>query len=107
MEDTFKIHRNKAKVVFVNDSLTADKLSISGTVPRTYIKWIEAVKKLYSIVSKDTVIQSMLARLIISADGLIAANTQITDLETARAEYLKEKGNHKIQRKQKMQQVQR
>ena len=92
LEDTFSLHRKKAKVVFRNDSLTADKLSISGAMPRTYIKWLEAAKKFYSVASADTAIQSKLARLKISADDLTAANTSISDLEAARAEYLKEKG---------------
>jgi hypothetical protein len=39
LEDTFNTHRKKAKVVFRNDSLIADKLAISGVMPRTYIKW--------------------------------------------------------------------
>ncbi len=92
LENTYNIHRKKAKVVFRNDSLTSDKLAISGAMPRTYIKWIEAAKKFYSVASSDTDIQSKLARLKISADDLTAANTLITELEAARAEYLKEKG---------------
>ncbi len=92
LADTFNIHRKKAKVVFRNDSLTADKLAISGTMPRTYIKWLEAAKKFYSVASADTDIQSKLSRLKISVDDLTAANTLISELETARAVYLKEKG---------------
>jgi hypothetical protein len=92
LEDTFNIHRKKAKVVFRNDSLTADKLAISGAMPRTYMKWLEAAKKFYSVASTDTAIQGKLARLKISADDLTAANTMISDLEAARSEYLKEKG---------------
>ena len=92
LEDTFNIHRKKAKVVFRNDSLTADKLAISGTMPRTYIKWLEAAKKFYSVTSVDTTIQAKLARLKISVDDLTAANTLISELDVARAVYLKEKG---------------
>lgn len=92
LENTYNIHRKKAKVVFRNDSLTADKLAISGAMPRTYIKWLEAAKKFYSVSSTDTDIQSKLARLKISTDDLTAANTAISELEASRAEYLKEKG---------------
>ena len=70
LEDTFNIHRKKAKVVFRNDSLTADKLAISGTMPRTYIKWLEAAKKFYSVASADTAVQGKLSRLKISVDDL-------------------------------------
>ncbi|SMO71834.1 hypothetical protein SAMN06265379_105259 [Saccharicrinis carchari] len=92
LEDTFTLHRKKAKVVFRNDALTADKLAISGAMPRTYIKWLEATKKFYSVATTDTDIQSKLARLKISTNDLTSANTAIAELETARAEYLKEKG---------------
>ncbi len=92
LEDTFNVHRKKAKVVFRNDSLTADKLAISGAMPRTYIKWLEAAKKFYSVASTDAGIQGKLVRLKISLEDLTAANTLITDLEAARSLYLKEKG---------------
>ncbi|WP_346863893.1 hypothetical protein [uncultured Draconibacterium sp.] len=92
LEKVFKLQRKKAKVIFRNDSLTADKLAISGEMPRTYIKWLEAAKKFYSVATTDTAIQTKLARLAITVDSLTAANTLITELEAARAEYLKEVG---------------
>ena len=92
LEDTFTMHRKKAKVVFRKDSLTADKLAVSGPKSRTYIKWLEAAKKYYSVLSDDTAILGKLARLKISADDITAANTMIDDLNVARAEYLREIG---------------
>ena len=92
LEEIFKMQRKKAKVIFRNDSLTADKLAISGEMPRSYIKWLEAAKKFYSVATTDTAIQTKLARLAITADSLTAGNTLITELEAARAEYLKEVG---------------
>ncbi len=92
LEETFTLHRKKAKVVFRNDPLTAEKLAITGTLSRTYIKWIEAAKKFYSEAATDTAIQGKLARLKITAKDLKAAHAHITDIETARAEYLREKG---------------
>ena len=67
-------------------------MAISGTMPRTYIKWLEAAKKFYSVASADTAVQGKLSHLKISVDDLTAANTLISELETARAVYLKEKG---------------
>ena len=92
LENIYTLHRKKAKVVFRNDSLTADKLAISGEMQRTYIKWVESVKKFYSVSTTDTEIQSKLARLAITPEQLTAANTLLGELETARGEYLKEKG---------------
>ncbi|RXQ95887.1 hypothetical protein EO244_06160 [Ancylomarina salipaludis] len=92
LEALFNVHRKKAKVVFRKDALTADKLAISGVLPRTYIKWIEVVKKFYSEASGDTTIQSQLARLKITPEDLSAATALIADLEAARSHYLIEKG---------------
>lgn len=92
LENSFTLHRKKAKVVFRNDSLTADKLAITGAMPRAYIKWLETAKKFYSVASTDTDIQTKLARLKISVEDITAANTLISELEAARIEYLREKG---------------
>ncbi len=92
LSDTFDMHRKKAKVIFRNKPLISDQLAISGTMPRTYIKWVEALKKFYSVAIADTGIQSKLTRLKISLDDLSAANTLITEMETARSLYLQEKG---------------
>ena len=92
LEDTYSIHRKKAKVVFRNDAVTAEKLSITGSMPRSYVKWLETAKKFYSVAATDTEIQGKLARLKISAEDITAANTLTAELEQARAEYLREKG---------------
>lgn len=92
LEATYSMHRKKAKVVFRNDSITLGKLAVSGSLPKAYIKWLETVRKFYTIALADTDIQSKLARLKITTDDLNAAATRITNLETARAEYLKEIG---------------
>ena len=82
LKDTFTLHRKKARVIFRKDSLTADKLAISGSFPRSYINWLEATKKFYTLSSTNSTIQSKLAWLKISKD----------ELEAARSEYLREKG---------------
>lgn len=92
LEKSYSMHRKKAKVVFNNDSLTADKLAITGQMPRTYISWLEGAKKFYTVAIADSNIQSKISRLKVSLDDLNAANTLINDLEVSRAVYLKEKG---------------
>jgi hypothetical protein len=53
---------------------------------------LETAKKFYSVASTDTDLQSKLARLKITPEDLTAASTMINDLEAARADYLREKG---------------
>ncbi|MBI0399299.1 hypothetical protein [Cyclobacterium marinum] len=92
LEDIFSMHRKKAKVIFRKEPITEEELAVSGAKPRTYMRWLEAVKKFYGIASADTVIQSKLARLRISVDDLNVAKAMISDIEAARSTYLKEKG---------------
>lgn len=101
LDKIFNIHRKKAKVIFRNDSLAVGKLAISGAMPRTYIKWLEAAKRFYCVASTDTTIQGKLSRLNISANDLTTANTIILELEVARSEYLKEKGESQVATKTK------
>jgi hypothetical protein len=46
LEDTFNIHRKKAKVVFRNDSLTADKLAISGSNAENLYEMVRGCKEI-------------------------------------------------------------
>ena len=85
-------HRKKAKVVFRNDTVTADMLEISGSLPQAYIKWLEIVKKFYNVALADSNIQSGLSRLKVTPNDLTAAQALIPEVEAARATYLKEKG---------------
>jgi len=91
LEDTYSLHRKKAKVVFRNEPEIMKRLIIDGTVPKAYVNWLEIVKKFYTEVLADTTLQTKLSRLKVSVEDLNAANTLITELETARAVYMKEK----------------
>ena len=89
---TYTLHRKKAKVIFRKESTTLNKLSLSGSLPTAYIKWLETVKKFYTVASSDSEIQSKLVRLKITTEELNGTIEQISNLELARAEYLREKG---------------
>ena len=67
-------------------------MSLSGSLPTAYIKWLETVKKFYAVASADSDIQSKLVRLKITTEELNGTIELITNLELARAEYLREKG---------------
>lgn len=92
LDSTYTAHRKKAKVVFRDDSTTADKLEISGIMPVAYVKWLETIRKFYKISIADTVIQTNLSRLKITPDDLNAAQALIPEVESLRSAYLKEKG---------------
>jgi hypothetical protein len=92
LADRYALDRKKAKVVFRNDELTKEKLGVTGILPQAYVKWLETTKKFYSVALSDNDIQTKLGRLKITADYLTETNTMVTDLEAARADYLREVG---------------
>ena len=98
---TYTLHRKKAKVIFRKESTTLNKLSLSGSLPTAYIKWLETVKKFYAVASADSDIQWKLVRLKITTEELNGTIELITNLELARAEYLREKGESQDATKQK------
>ena len=92
LEDIYSLHRKKAKVIFRKDLEILKRLSLDGSIPRAYVSWLETAKKFYIEVLADTELQTKLNRLRITAEDLTAANTMISELETARSKYLIEKG---------------
>jgi len=92
LKDVYTHHRKKAKVVFLNDTLTREKLGVTGSVPTAYLKWLEMIKKFYSVAIADTEIQNKLSRLKVTPEELTQGKTLISYVEDARAEYLREKG---------------
>ncbi len=72
--------------------MTMERLGLIGGIPHAYTRWIEAVRRFYSITLADTDIQSQLARLNVSAKHLTAANALLLEVEDARRNYVKEQG---------------
>ena len=92
LKEAYRIHRKKASILFRNDDVTKQKLAIKGSQPDVYINWIEDIKRFYSVATTDTNIQTKLASLAISPEELANGQTLVTEVETARAEYLREVG---------------
>lgn len=92
LTDLFTLHRKKAKVVFRNDVLTAEKLSIRGTLSGAYVKWLEKIKIFYSESLASEEIQKKLLRLKVTKAELEQGKKLTEKVEAARATYLIEKG---------------
>jgi hypothetical protein len=89
---TYTLHRKKGKIIFRKDTNTLNKLSLTGSLPSSYIKWLETVKKFYTVASAETEIQTKLIRLKVTTEELNGTILLISNLEQARSEYLREKG---------------
>ena len=92
LADLYSLHRKKAKVVFRNDAVTCEKLGVTGSIPQAYIKWMERVKKFYATALTDNSIQQPLTRLNLQKEELTNGNYLISEVESARAVYVKERG---------------
>lgn len=92
LSKVYGLHRKKGKVVFRKDDTLLKYLGLKGSIPTSYINWLENVKKFYSVVIGNTAYETKLARLKVTPTELKETVAKITELETARAEYLKEKG---------------
>ena len=98
---TYTLHRKKGKVIFRKEPTTLSKLALTGSLPTAYIKWLETVKKFYTVAAADSDIQSKLVRLKITTEEINGTIQLITNLELARAEYLREKGESQDSTKSK------
>jgi hypothetical protein len=76
LEETYSLHRKKAKVVFRNDALILDKLAVSGSLPKAYVKWLETAKKFYSVgINRPSDLQGKLSKIKrLQLDDLTAAD---------------------------------
>lgn len=92
LTQTYNLHRKKAKIIFRKKPVTLEKLAVTGTKPQAYINWLETLKKFYSTANTSAEIQEQLQTLNISQEEITNTITQINNLESARANYLKEKG---------------
>ena len=98
---TYTLHRKKGKVIFRKEPTTLNKLALTGSLPTAYIKWLETVKKFYTVAAADSDIQSKLVRLKITTEEINGTIQLITNLELSRAEYLREKGESQDSTKSK------
>ncbi|WP_372651797.1 hypothetical protein [Draconibacterium sp.] len=92
LDAIYRLHRKKAKVIFRNEPLLLEQLGIAGRLPKAYVKWLETMRRFYNVAGRDPQIQAKLLRLKITAEDITNAMSLITDLEAARGEYLREKG---------------
>ena len=92
IDERYRVHRKKAKVLFRNDVVASQTLGITGSIPQAYIKWLDTVKRFYTTANSSDEIKTKLSTLAVSADDITNTVTAITALESARAEYLREKG---------------
>jgi hypothetical protein len=66
----YGMNRKKGKVVFRKDDTLLKNLGLKGSIPTSYINWLENVKKYYSVVIGNTAYETKLARLKVTTTEL-------------------------------------
>jgi len=92
LHEIYKKHRTKAKVVFRKEPVILSQLEIDGRIPTKYINYIEIVRKFYSVLLADESLQQRMLILKVTPENLSQANTQLSEVEQAQADYIREIG---------------
>ncbi len=101
LDEMYSRDRKKAKIVFKDDPVTLKKLELTGTIPQAYVVWQKTVANFYSTLNAEPELIDKLKRLKITAESVAAAITLVEQIKTARAAYLKEKGESEDATKEK------
>src|SRR5690554_4535759 len=88
----YALDRRKAKAVFRKKPLLSDRLKVDGSMPRTYMKWLETVRTFYAVCLADPELQKRLLPTKITPEYLGTTYALVAKLEAARADYIREKG---------------
>lgn len=93
LADMFEDYRKRAEYLFLDNPVIARQLSAKGSLPAKFDKWIEAIRKSYMEALANPEIQEKLAGLKVTPESLNAGLTKIEEVEMARAEYMRYKGD--------------
>lgn len=85
-------HRQLGRIVFRNNAVLLEQLGLNGTLSKVYIEKMENIKKFYTLSQENPEIQQKLLRLKLDAEKIAAGKTLVTEVEEARANYLREIG---------------
>lgn len=93
LAEMFEEHRQKTRLICENNPEKAKLLEVYGTIPISYDKRIESIRKYYMEALADQEILDKLAVMNTSQDDLNAGLAKLEEVEVARAEYMKYKGD--------------
>ncbi len=92
LHEIYMKHRSKAKAAFRKDPVILSQLEIDRRIPTKYIKYIEMVRKFYTVLLADETLQQRLLYLKITPEVLTQANNLMSEVEQAQADYIRETG---------------
>ena len=90
--DQFLRLRKKVRIVFRNDPVVLKNLGVSSSIPHPYVKKVEAVRNTLQTLNNDTASLQKMATLKVTPEEISGALSDLAQLETLRAAYLREEG---------------
>jgi hypothetical protein len=91
-DEKFRLDWKKAQIVFKRDIVAQDKLALSKTFYRTYVKWIELARQFYTELSNNPDLTERLSKRNYSSEETEARLVALSEIELARAAHIFEKG---------------
>jgi hypothetical protein len=91
LDQTYRKHRRRAKVVFMHEPVILQQLGIDGSVPGAHAEWMEMVRKFYTEAATPEILPRLELWQITAADTT-AGIALVDDVVAARANYLREIG---------------
>jgi len=91
LKEQFKIHREKARVIFRGNEAVYKALSLKGTLSKSYLPLIARMKHFYTRISVDEGLKQELEGLSLTADDVSNSLNKIKEVEELRANYMKKK----------------
>lgn len=85
-------HRKDTKVWYRRESQIIKQLNIFGPMPYAFAKRIEEARTFYRTLTENADLLAPLAKFKITAETIAQAKALIIEVEQARADYLREKG---------------
>lgn len=93
IDATYGKDRKKSKIIFKNDTLVLKELGLTGSVPKSYVKWLETISLFYNTLNAQANLVSQLTVVQITSQSVTETLAAINELESLRAAYIQSKGN--------------
>lgn len=84
--------RKKIRIIFRHEPVALKNLGTTGSIPRPYVQEVEAIRKTLLALQNDDAALQRLAPLKVTAEEITGVLTDLEQLDTLRADYLREVG---------------
>ena len=96
LDETYRLHRNKVRILSRNDADMKAKLGLEDPLPRNYIPWIVTIRKFYEEACGDPELQDKLMQVRITKKDIDQGLKDVKEIQDMYARYILLKGESKL-----------